>query len=118
MKRNDWILAVTILTAALAVFLLYSLSGNERAESVTIRVDGTMYGVYDLAEDQVIEVNEANTLEIKDGQVEMIYADCPDQLCVHQQAISKNHESIICLPNKVVIEVNSSSEGELDTVSQ
>jgi len=118
MKRNDWILAVTILTAALAVFLLYSLSGNKHSESVTIRIDGTMYGIYDLAEDQMIEVNEGNTLEIKDGQVKMIYADCPDQLCVHQQAISKKYESIICLPNKVVIEVNSSSEDELDAVTQ
>ena len=40
----------------------------------------------------------------------MIRADCPDQLCVKQKAVSKNKESIICLPNKVVIEGKDSAE--------
>ena len=47
----------------------------------------------------------------------MTDADCPDQLCVHQKAASKNHESIICLPNKVVVEVDGSEEREFDAVA-
>ena len=47
----------------------------------------------------------------------MTDADCPDQLCVHQKAASKNHESIICLPNKVVVEVNGNKESEFDAVA-
>ena len=35
----------------------------------------------------------------------MISADCPDKLCVNQHAISSNGETIVCLPNKVVVEV-------------
>jgi len=118
MKKNDWILTGIIIAAALAVFLLYSINGRKDAESVTVRVDDEIYGVYDMQEEQVITINETNTLSIKDGRAEMIHADCPDQLCVHQQAISKNRESIICLPNKVVVTVESGQENELDALSQ
>ena len=51
------------------------------------------------------------------GKAKMTDADCPDQLCVHQKAASKNHESIICLPNKVVVEVDGSEESEFDAVA-
>ena len=47
----------------------------------------------------------------------MIEADCPDQLCVHQKKISMNHESIICLPNRVVVEIESSENSEYDAVT-
>ena len=46
----------------------------------------------------------------------MIEADCRDQLCVNQKAISADGESIICLPNKIVVEVESDKESELDAV--
>ena len=58
-----------------------------------------------------------NILTIKNGKAKMTDADCPDQLCVHQKAASKNHESIICLPNKVVVEVDGSEESEFDAVA-
>ena len=37
----------------------------------------------------------------------MIEADCPDQICVNHLAISRDGESIICLPNKVVIAIEA-----------
>ena len=73
---------------------------------------------YSLGEDQEISINGGtNTLVIKNNRAKMKEADCPDQLCVNQKAISKNNESIICLPNKVVVEVESSENSEFDAVS-
>ena len=34
-------------------------------------------------------------------------ADCPDQICVHTAEISKDGGSIICLPNRIVLEIIS-----------
>ena len=53
---------------------------------------------------------------IQNGQAKMEWADCPDQLCVHQKAISRTGESIICLPNQVVVSVQGSKESELDGI--
>ena len=43
-------------------------------------------------------------------------ASCPDQLCVDQNEIYFDKESIICLPNKVVITVVSDVESDVDGI--
>lgn len=48
----------------------------------------------------------------------MIEADCPDKLCVHQGYISRVGEVLVCIPNKVVVEIKSDdSEKELDGIN-
>ena len=42
----------------------------------------------------------------------MTEADCPDQLCVHQKAVDAAGGTIVCLPNKVVIEALSGASFE------
>ncbi|MCR4991648.1 MAG: NusG domain II-containing protein [Lachnospiraceae bacterium] len=44
-------------------------------------------------------------LILSDGKANMESADCPNQICVHHSAISHTGETIVCLPNRVVIEV-------------
>lgn len=89
---------------------------------VRILVNDQSYGEYSLGEAQEISIGAGNTCEIKDGKVQMIWADCPDQLCVHQKALDdKGQGAIICLPNKVVIEVAGAggriSDDEPDAVA-
>ncbi|KAI4447103.1 hypothetical protein C823_001622 [Eubacterium plexicaudatum ASF492] len=48
----------------------------------------------------------------------MIWADCPDQLCVHQKAISGQGETIVCLPNKIVVEIAEGEDADLDAISR
>lgn len=109
MKKNDWILAGAVIAVALIAFVGYMIFQKD-GNMVQIMVDGKEFGVYSLAKDQVIDINGTNTLEIKDGKAEMISAECPDKLCVHQKAISKSGESIICLPYKIVVRVEGAEE--------
>ena len=44
-------------------------------------------------------------LIIYDGKADMESADCPNQICVHHSSISHKGETIICLPNRVAIEI-------------
>ena len=83
-----------------------------------ITVDGEVFGTYDLTEDQTVEIDDTNRLVIKDGEARMEWADCPDQICVDHRAVSRNGESIICLPNQVVVTVASSEESDVDAVAQ
>lgn len=118
LKKKDWLLIVIIICVAGLAFFLHEKIGGRGANCVTVKVDGTIQGVYSLAEDQEIEINAgSNILVIKNQEANMKEADCPDQLCVHQKPVSKNHESIICLPNKVVVEVDSSENSEFDAVT-
>lgn len=44
-------------------------------------------------------------LVIKDGEAYMQEADCPNQICVHHSPVSHKGETIVCLPNRVIIEI-------------
>lgn len=58
-----------------------------------------------------------NVIEIDNGQVKIIDADCPDKICVKTYAISKAGESIICLPHKLVVRIIGEGRQETDEVS-
>lgn len=81
-------------------------------------MDGMEYGTYDLDRDQIITINDTNVLEINNGVAIMIEANCPDGLCLHQSSICNNGESIICLPNRVIVEVISDDETQYDVITQ
>lgn len=46
-----------------------------------------------------------NLIEIGDNEIRVIEADCPDKYDVKQGSISRIGETIICLPNRLVIEI-------------
>lgn len=112
-----------ILFLVLVVFCLvfYFFRGQMGAQ-VKVTVDGVLYDTYSLEKEQEIAIEKdgvvTNRLVIRDGVADMIEADCPDKLCVHQKAISKTGETIVCLPNKVVAEIIGSEESELDSVAK
>lgn len=118
LKKKDWLLILIILCVAGLTVLAHTYIGGRGADKVVVKVDGVIQGTYSLSEDGRIEINDGtNVIEISNGKADMIKADCPDQLCVNQKAVSRNHENIICLPNKVVVEVESVEESEYDAVT-
>lgn len=118
MKKNDYKLIVSVVAAAVVLFVIFSKVWNHKAVMVEVTIDGKMSGRYSLAVNQEIEINNTNLLVIQDGKADMADASCPDQLCVKQKPISKDGESLICLPNKVIVTAisNENRENELDTV--
>ena len=57
-----------------------------------------------------------NKVRIESDGVYMENANCPDKLCVHQGRISKTGQSIICLPNKIIVEIVG-KKPDVDAVS-
>lgn len=53
-----------------------------------------------------------------DQRVRVIEADCPDQIDVKQGYISRVGEIIVCLPNKLIIEIKGlAEEDDIDIIS-
>lgn len=121
MKKNDVILGGGILIAALLLFLVMHLTRGEEGNQIQITVDGTVYGTYSLAKDQVIEVKEKdfyNRIRIQDGKAYMEEANCPDGYCEEQGKISGRTQTIVCLPHKLVVEVLDADGLENDSASE
>lgn len=122
MKKGDFVL----LFAVLGVAALLALTGlfrekKEEGASVRVFVDGTEVGTYALSTDRTIEikgVRGTNVLRIENGVAFMEKASCPDFYCIQQGKISKTGEKIICLPNKIVVEVTGAAVSDLDAVVQ
>ncbi|MCH5267276.1 MAG: NusG domain II-containing protein [Lachnospiraceae bacterium] len=122
MKKADVILLVSILLAALLCFGGYALFFRDDGNTVEITVDGNIYKTLSLETNTTIDIpsgkGQTNRLEIKNGKANMIEADCPDKLCVHQKQIEKNGETLVCLPHKVIVTMRSQKENTLDGISQ
>lgn len=120
--KNDLILIFSIIVISLlsvTIILLTSKHGNY----VTIEQNGTITAVLQIDKNQKYNIyNEDNEIEntilIENGQVSMIYANCPDKICEKHKAIKNNNESIICLPNKVIVTVTNGLENEVDGVAK
>ncbi len=121
-KKADIILVSVILVIALSAFLIYHFSKEDidpNEACVIVSVDGEEIARYPLNEDGVYVLNGGtNTIKIEDGKVYMLEATCPDKTskegCVSQGVISKNRETIVCLPNKLIVEISNASAGEGD----
>lgn len=120
-KRDLFFLAV-IFAAVLIFYAVVHFQQKESGSLIEITVDKKVYGTYSLETDQeipiVINGTETNHVQISGGYADMTEASCPDLLCVHQSKISKVSETIVCLPNKVVVEVIAGEESGIDAVAE
>lgn len=114
-KKADIILFFLILVFGIGISW-WSLSTNTGGDKAIVTVDGQLYGTYSLLQDQTIEVvqenGHTNYITIKDGKVSMTFSNCQNQVCVNSGAISQTKDSIVCLPNKVMIEIKGSDKNE------
>lgn len=108
MKKNDRILFVCAILLSCVFLLLNNDVGNKPGDQLVIRVDGRIYGTYDLVENQMVEIKNGdfyNRISISNGKVSMEEADCPDGYCVKHDKIEKENQTIVCLPHKLVAEI-------------
>ncbi len=111
LKKKDFLLIIVVLVVALGFYLFQEWGRKSSDNQVVVMVNGEIFGTYDLDDDQTVSINNgSNILKIEDQKAKMSQADCPDKLCVHQRAISKTNESIICLPNKVVVKITAQDQ--------
>ena len=111
--RLDIIIVLSVVVIGI-VMLLALVFTQKSGEYVIVKMDGTEIARFELHSDTEYEIKgdhgERNLLVIKDGKAEIKEASCPDGLCVRTGKIDKEGQSIVCLPNKVVVEI--SGEGQ------
>lgn len=120
MKKNDVILLAALIVIALAAFggiSLYSHLSTQEPQAV-VCLDGEEQGRYPLSEDTMVEIRQAdgsyNILQIQDGKAEITEASCPDKVCVKHRPVAGQGESLVCLPNKMVVEIENGAESGID----
>ena len=136
-RKADIILFIVLVAIGLAASAALTLSHGEAGSGskVIIESGGDLYARYPLSEDRTVVVpapkqiaadapsadtdGEAsaqydyyNVVVISGGTVSVTEASCKNQVCVKHGVISRPGESIVCLPNRMVVRIeNGSGEG-------
>ncbi len=118
--KRDLILFAVIIAAGLIGMAVLYLRPAVTSGTVEVAVDGVVTMTLPLSEDTEVRIDGVNggenLLVIEDGKAKIISASCPDGVCVRHYAISRDGESIICLPNRVVVTIRGGEKGEVDVV--
>jgi len=107
-----------LLIAALLVLPVWGLAHIWRAARerpvAYIYQNNQLLGAYQLDRDQVIAVGDkahpAMRIEIRDGAVRVAESNCPKGVCKHVGWIRAPGRSIVCVPNRVLIELKGESK--------
>lgn len=124
MKKGDKIVILLIVIFAIGLFVITNKRNieNKRDQEkyLVITVDGKEYkkSKLDDLKDQEIEIKTKygkNIIKIENKKVNIIYSDCLDKLCVEMKSIEKSGDSLICLPNRLTVSIES-KVNEVDVV--
>ena len=123
-RKKDIMIYASVLLLFGAAYIITAVIRQHRPAGAYVRVsvDGSIIADYPLSQDFETVINgysDGNLrLVIKDGTADVISSTCPDKICVKHNAVSRTGESIICMPNRVVVEIISADEyQEIDGVS-
>ena len=113
-KKGDIIISLGLLI--LSLLMAFGISNSKpktTGKILRIEQDSKLYGEFPLNEDREIVLDDGahyNKIIIKNGKAYMEEANCRDQICTHMHAISKEGETIICLPHRLFLEVEESDK--------
>ena len=117
-KNTKIILALLVLTLLICTAFLVFRPGETGPAVARITVNGTLVNEIALAElDEPLTFvyqgpgGFSNTVWAERGRIRVLEAGCPDQICVNQGFISDGTAPIVCLPNKLIIEISGGGEG-------
>lgn len=119
MTKGDKILiVVVVILTFLSLGFIRSQALSNEDKFVSIQVNGKEVKkiIFDkniIGKEIPIESEYGfNLIEIGDEEVRVIQADCPDKLDVKKGYISNIGETIVCLPNKMIVEIKGVAKGE------
>ena len=122
-KINKYDIALIVVIIAVNVFILFygGLNTVEKGQKIAyVYSDNKLVGEYTLTENYKTEFSvemstgSYNTIHIEDGKVWIHDATCPDKICLNQGKISNDGELIVCLPNRLMVQIKDNQETEDD----
>lgn len=120
-SKGDIFLIGSIILCSFFAYVLMGISaGNKNGSVAEISVDGKIYKCVSLSENCELEIKTQkgiSKIKVENNSIQMVYGDCPDRICEKQGAVSKTGESIVCLPNRIIITVKNGDKAEFDAIA-
>lgn len=110
MNRNVRIWDIVLILALVALCTAPWLFPSAEGAYATVSVDGAIVTRLPLSEDTSLRLEDGTLLVVRDGMIWVEESRCPDGLCHEMGKISKEGQTVLCLPNRISIVIS----GEVD----
>ena len=117
MTNRIWIVVFSFVALLCLGVWLFISNASSPSKIVGIYKDGSLVEKIDLnsvtGEREITLSGDFgdNVILVSNGRIEMKSADCPDKICVEHGELKSSSSPIVCLPNKVVIKFEGSTDG-------
>ncbi len=121
LHRFSWCDFVIISTLLIGVFLTFPAIRSLTPQTVLVYRDNQVIAEYPIDQNRTIDVHGKNgTMKIKilDRAVSVQSSPCPHQLCIRYGSISKPSSQIVCIPNHILITIDSRKGEMLDAIAR
>jgi hypothetical protein len=108
------VLIFTLCITGASFFFVYSGAGSQNI--IRVKGEGVVW-VYppDAAETLYIEGPLGDTvIEIREGRARVLSSPCANQTCVAAGAVHSHGQWIACLPNRVLVSIESGGGSDVD----
>lgn len=123
LTKGDKILIVILsLFSLLLAYFFSSINTSSSDKYVSVMVNGQEIKRIDFSKETVgrtyaIETEFGrNVIELGDESVWVIEADCPDKLDIKQGVIDKPGQVLVCLPNRLIVEIKAKNSDNTDKI--
>jgi len=118
---GDWIMTATAVILALGMAINYLFLPEVAPGQAGVTVSGSPTQVINLKNDGLVDIDPGwgnMVLEIKNNKIRVKESSCTEDVCIQTGWIEKPGDSIVCVPNRVVVRISGGERKEdLDAVT-
>ena len=119
-KWDIIIIAVLMVFSFIPEIVFGVILGKEyNSTYAEITVAGELYKTVPLSANKGTEIIEVetkygkNVIKVEDDKIGIIEASCTDKICMHPEHIDEAGDALVCLPNRVMIEIKGDIEDDV-----
>lgn len=120
MTVGDVILIAAVIFLSIGIIVkakLFQATQTGPSTEAIVYCDGRALQRLNLLEDtEVVSPDGTMVMVVEDGKIRVKQSNCHRQMCVHAGWVRFSGESIVCVPNKTVIEVSAGALPVVDAV--
>ncbi len=119
LTKGDKVLLIFSLALGLGSLGISQIARNT-GSAVCVEVNGKLVAQMELFEERQITVEGAigkTVVAVSQGKVQVLASDCPLQICVKTGRIDKVGDTIVCVPNRVVVRVIGRGKVNFDLIT-